>query len=186
MRPIDADALIEVVEKSMAENPHKEKTQRAMHIHEHKYFLTLLTTFPTIQPEERTEKRAETRACDSIGRQVAIDAVDTIGHIATMPDGDKCIRRSAVKYTLSMLPPAQPEQRWIPVSERLPELNEDGYSQKVLACFGNCSGCDILEYRATEGIGKWYIGDMDDSPEDIGVMVLAWMPLPEPYKGVER
>ena len=218
------------------------------------------------------EERTETHARDTIYRQVAIDAVDTIGHIATMPDGDKCIRRSAVKYTLSMLPPAQPDvpdtnvggidkfidgleeifadlrerhvdnsvcglceydgayigqsgdwcnecpgferddcfklsdktrkkwteeiikalltaqpqQKWIPVSERLPELDEDGYSQKVLACFGNCSGCDILEYRATEGIGKWYIGDMDDSPEDIGVMVLAWMPLPEPYKGVER
>ncbi len=46
---------------------------------------------------------------DQIGRQAAIDAVDAIGHIATLPDGDKCIRRSAVKYTLSMLPPAQPE-----------------------------------------------------------------------------
>jgi hypothetical protein len=46
---------------------------------------------------------------DAISRQVAIDAVETIGHIATMPDGDKCIRRSAVKYTLSMLPSAQPE-----------------------------------------------------------------------------
>ena len=46
-----------------------------------------------------------------ISRQAAIDAVDAIGHIATMPDGDKCVRRSAVKYTLSMLPPAQPEER---------------------------------------------------------------------------
>ena len=46
---------------------------------------------------------------DVISRRVAIDAVETIGHIATMPDGDKCIRRSAVKYTLSMLPSAQPE-----------------------------------------------------------------------------
>ena len=46
---------------------------------------------------------------DTISRQAAIDAVDAIGHIATMPDGDKCVRRSAVKYTLSMLPSAQPE-----------------------------------------------------------------------------
>lgn len=53
MRPIDADALFEVIKKSMAENPHKEETQRAMHIHEHKYFLTLLTSFPTIQPEPK-------------------------------------------------------------------------------------------------------------------------------------
>ena len=75
MRLIDADALFEVIKKSMAENPHKEKTQRAMHIHEHKYFLTLLTTFPTIQPEERTEKRTETHACDLISRQAAIDEI---------------------------------------------------------------------------------------------------------------
>ena len=72
MRLIDADRLFEVIEKSMAENPHKEKTQRAMHIHEHKYFLTLLTGFPTIQLEERTEKRTETHTCDSISRQAAL------------------------------------------------------------------------------------------------------------------
>ena len=48
---------------------------------------------------------------DLISRKAAIDAVDAIGHIATMPDGDKCIRRSAVKYTLSMLPTAQPERK---------------------------------------------------------------------------
>lgn len=53
----------------------------------------------------------DTNVGDIISRQVAIDAVDAIGHIATMPDGDKCIRRSAVKYTLSMLPPAQPKKR---------------------------------------------------------------------------
>lgn len=47
---------------------------------------------------------------DAISRQVAIDAVETIGYIATMQDGDKCIRKSAVKYTLSMLPSAQLER----------------------------------------------------------------------------
>ena len=52
---------------------------------------------------------------DVIYRHDAIDAVDAIGHIATMSDGDKCIRRSAVKYTLSMLPSAQPEPS-IPLS----------------------------------------------------------------------
>lgn len=48
-----------------------------------------------------------------IDRQQAIDAIDAIGHIAIMPDGDKCIRRSAVKYTLSMLPSAQKKGHWI-------------------------------------------------------------------------
>ena len=100
MRPIDADALFEVIKKSMAENPHKEETQRAMHIHEHKYFLTLLTSFPTIQPEERTEKRTETHGVclDAISRQAAIDALDCI---------------NGVEEVLRSLPSAQPNRELI-------------------------------------------------------------------------
>lgn len=83
MRPIDADALIEVIKKSMAENPHKEEMQRAMHIHEHKYFLTLLAGIPTIQPVA-----TETNAGDTISRQAAIDALDfEIVHMTAYCDG---------------------------------------------------------------------------------------------------
>ena len=124
---------------------------------------------------------------DYIERQAAIDAVEYItSSMSVCVNSDECHGMKRMQMyaviELSNLPSAQPEQRWIPCSERLPELDEDGYSRKVLACFGNFSGCEILEYRVTEGIGKWYIGDMDEAPEDIGVMVLAWMPLPEPYK----
>lgn len=120
---------------------------------------------------------------DLIERQKAIDAIHCDITVTGKQNAELVASTiGAFVDRIKALPPAEPEQRWIPCSERLPELDEDGYSQKVLACFGNYSGCDILEYRETEGIGKWYIGDMDDSPEDIGVMVLAWMPLPEPYK----
>lgn len=74
------------------------------------------------------------------------------------------------------------ETGWIPVSKRLPELDEDGYSDKVLVCFTNFSGCEICEYRECDDCHGWYIGDSDDNPEDVGVHVIAWMPLPEPYE----
>lgn len=65
-------------------------------------------------------------------------------------------------------------KRWIPVSERLPE-----------------EGLTVLTYDAQEDIefgeyndGKWYWlleSGADYWAENKGV--LAWMPLPEPYKG---
>lgn len=80
------------------------------------------------------------------------------------------------------MPTIEPEPHWIPCSERMPELDSDGYSDKVLVCFSNFSDVEICEYRVMNGTGKWYAGDTDDSPEDIGVNVIAWQPLPEPYK----
>ena len=73
-------------------------------------------------------------------------------------------------------------QEWIPCRERLPELDEDGYSEKVLTSYENFSGTDICEYRIIDGTGKWYAGDTEESPEDIGLIVNAWMPLPKPYR----
>lgn len=65
--------------------------------------------------------------------------------------------------------------RWISVTEKLPDLDEEGYSEKVLARYSNFSGVDILEYRKIDGVGKWYVGDSDDSPDDLGVEVSAWI-----------
>ena len=40
--------------------------------------INTVSTMPTIQPEERTEKRMETHACDLISRQAAIDALEKV------------------------------------------------------------------------------------------------------------
>lgn len=46
---------------------------------------------------------------DLIERQTAIDAVQGIGRLATLPDNDDVVRMSAVEYVLFNLPSAEPE-----------------------------------------------------------------------------
>jgi hypothetical protein len=72
--------------------------------------------------------------------------------------------------------------RWIPVSERLPEIDEDGYSKYVLVSFSNYSLPCIGQLRKTDGENHWYEGDDEKALDSFGLHVNAWMPLPEPYK----
>ena len=60
---------------------------------------------------------------------------------------------------------------WIPVSERLPEINDD-----VLISLE--WGIDIGRYSGGEWCSEW-INNYDDGN------VYAWMPLPEPYEPQE-
>lgn len=46
---------------------------------------------------------------DLISRQVAIDAVLSIGHAAVLYDGDAVVRMSAINYVLRNLPSVQPD-----------------------------------------------------------------------------
>lgn len=69
-------------------------------------------------------------------------------------------------------------QRWIPVTERLPE--PETY---ILVSFDNCSLPDIATYRVDDdGSGAFYPGDEDYTYLSVGLFANAWMPLPEPYK----
>lgn len=77
----------------------------------------------------------------------------------------------------------QDKTRWIPVTERLPDLDEDGYSEKLLLSFDNFSLPAIGEYRQDpDDSGAWYEGDCDETLLSYGLIVNAWMPLPEQYK----
>ena len=70
---------------------------------------------------------------------------------------------------------------WIPVSERLPE-NGCGVLVTVNGKHDNIifvNALEIAEYRNTEGwIIEGYLDWLDPN-------VIAWQPLPEPYKGGE-
>ena len=73
------------------------------------------------------------------------------------------------------------EQRWIPVSERLPDV--DKY---ILVSFENFTILDIGRYETDkDGSGAFYPGDDDKSYVEYGLFVNAWMPLPEPYRESE-
>ena len=83
------------------------------------------------------------------------------------------------------------QPQWISVTERLPEENylDDGYvepSQYVLV-YMSYHVCKVSRYwghRKTKGTSDYVIPDWMDLEEHDGDNVLAWMPLPEPYKWV--
>ena len=83
-------------------------------------------------------------------------------------------------YELGKLDAMEEMPHWIPCSERLPDLDEEGFSEKMLVSFSNFSGLEICEYRETDEEHGWYVGDSAENPEDVGVHVIAWMPLPDP------
>lgn len=102
---------------------------------------------------------------------------------------------------LGVLPSEQPEQRWIPVTERLPEelaevnvtwenTNPEPYYDFVK---GHRFTGTAVYFR-----GRWYwysavcvdylkeYGFSPNDDMDDAIKVLAWMPLPEPYQDGER
>ena len=73
--------------------------------------------------------------------------------------------------SFNAIPSADRPQEWIPCSERLPKENTE-----VLMSLE--WGIDIGEYRNGDWHSEW-INHYDDGN------VLAWMPLPKPWKGAD-
>lgn len=72
------------------------------------------------------------------------------------------------------------ENGWIPVEERMPN-----YMQNVLVTyigyFDQKHYCDEVAYYDYSGQWMWALDDTH-----VGVEIIAWMPLPEPYQGEEK
>ena len=79
------------------------------------------------------------------------------------------------------LPSAQPEQRWIPCSERLPDEGYVLISKKPKKYFDGWR-CVTIAIRMEDPRSRkvnWRDIGFGVIPDD---NVLAWMPLPEPYE----
>lgn len=81
---------------------------------------------------------------------------------------DKDCKKNAIDL-LKNAPTIEPEQRWIPCSERLPE-----HRLYVLVTYK-------YEYGLIDNGITWY--SETENKWNTSREVIAWMPLPEPYKG---
>ena len=100
---------------------------------------------------------------------------DEAGGMGTVKWSEDVIYFATAERVLAELPSAQPEPQWIPCSERLPEDVEIGEEYPtVIFCTKDNVYVGFYEYYLG---GRWW------AAEDYTVdKVIAWMPLPEPYK----
>ena len=142
---------------------------------------------------------------DYINRQAAIDALHK-KRIETMEKGQDVNHIWECLDVVAQVPSAQPDiarsiatiienekdmrvilaskpsaQQWIPCSERLPEEEKDTY----WVCTDTGYQCQCRWTNDVYGLGaserwEWKIFDIPQYQK-----VIAWMPLPKPYKGEE-
>ena len=131
-----------------------------------------------------------------MSRLIDVDALITQIVVTTQEACMNMSWKQGMTYALGLVeaqPTITPEPHWISVTERLPEENylDDGYvepSQYVLV-YMSYHVCKVSRYwghRKTKGTSGYIIPDWMDLEEHDGDNVLAWMPLPEPYKGVTK
>ena len=149
------------------------------------------TTHDSI-PAETGKNDGDGTSGDCISRRQAIDdlcavcgkACDKSKFVYDAPQDEQVII-CPEHYCLCTLPSAQPEQHWIPCSERLPEE----YCECLVTykSDGDQMFMDIVEYEPSFEFdheknrfkGNWLFAD---DCRSVNPKVIAWMPLPEYYQ----
>lgn len=122
-------------------------------------------------PAEQSDHNAD------IGKKVEGDCISRQAVVKFFNDWISCLDENChhqsvadmiiIKNDFKNLPSVQPESKWIPVSERLPDEG-----QKCLVSDKGAIGIDTYIGHGNPYNWKWYVKDYE-----------AWMPLPEPYEG---
>lgn len=132
-----------------------------------------------VEIEALRAKLKASQTGDTISRQAAID---TLYGITSYKD---TIPLFSAVFNIEKLPSAQPEQRWIPCGEKLPEANGRYLVTRGLnACGSLWNRVYIANYSDLMGLKKekiWWNGNVGKSDFVKLDDVIAWMPLPEPY-----
>ena len=131
-----------------------------------------------IEDEKYLPKEVPDVTGDAISRQSVIDMLDETKRIARQSiDGAVLMTFERVFDSLvnitNALPTIQPEPHWIPCSEGLPK--EEGF---YLVTLEDKCGAEttIRFFRIENGERQWSLWGNEN--------ITAWMPKPEPYKGV--
>ena len=127
------------------------------------------TTHDSI-PVETGENDGDRTSGDCISRAQAIDTIEKHLKWTTIPDYYPGIFE-AVRGWLNGLPSTQPKQRWIPVSERLPEEGRVVLTQAKFKDDVKMAVSSRIDYNYWT---TWGTRDIN---------IVAWMPLPERYSG---
>ena len=122
---------------------------------------------------------------DSISRQAVIETAENVA-FAVDEHGSAEGWLAMLVNSLEILPSTQPENDWIPISERLPEANGRYLVTRGLnACGSLWNRIYIANYSDLMGIKSvkiWWQGNVGKSDFEQLDDVLAWMPLPKPYR----
>lgn len=126
---------------------------------------------------------------DLISRQAAIAVANRADYRGLTVEDVTKVTDEVIKG-LKRLPSAQPEQRWIPVTERLPEEKDAGILKKLGTSKRSdyvLATVEVKNERMTvtactyDGAWDW---NMKYAFPDY--KVVAWMPLPAPWKEGEE
>lgn len=140
--------------------------------HEGRQQITWVEVMEWLNREQKSE--------DAISRQAALDIYDDYNVAVENGELEAYRKHRERLLKLSSVQPKIKTGHWIPVSERLPEKT-GWYLVTFNVCDNKKAVCE-LSYRKPEN----YWTDKNISRKILdNSEVLAWMPLPEPYKPQE-